>query len=174
MKIGGSIKERQKEKQKTKVRGGGWERKSSGSNFIFYCNKMGEIQPFKGSKSGHISITQAHIFPCLPRRFHPCSVTSGWGEKPSRERNKARNGGITGSLSEWLNRPKLKAHTLSGEGLNLVHDLYHPELHGHLGLIGFGTRKKKVKSIPKYIVRSESISRSIVVCGRGQILQMNH
>lgn len=72
MKIGGSIKERQKEKQKTKVRGGGgWERKSSGSNFIFYCNKMGEIQPFKGSKSGHISITQAHIFPCLPVVFIP-------------------------------------------------------------------------------------------------------
>lgn len=32
-----------------------------------------------------------------------------------------------------------------GEGLNLVHDLYHPELHGHLGLIGFGPEKKKKK-----------------------------
>lgn len=74
MRIGGSIKERQKEKQKKKVGEAGageWERKSSGSNFIFYRNKMGAIRPFKGSKSGHISITQALIFPCLPVVFIP-------------------------------------------------------------------------------------------------------
>lgn len=75
----------------------------------------------------------------------PPSVTSGWGEKPFPERNKARNGGITESLSEWLNRPKPKAHTLSGERLNPVHDLYHQELYGHLGLIGFGPKVKKKK-----------------------------
>lgn len=49
------------------------------------------------------------------------------------------------SLTEWLNRPKPRAHTLSGEGLNLVHDLNHPELHGHLGLISFGPKKERKK-----------------------------
>ena len=93
--------------RKTKRRQSERGRKSCGYTFTFYRSWMGEIQPFKGSKSDHISYHTGSYFPLPPRRSPPSSVTSGRGEKPFPERNKARNGGITESLSEWLNRPKL-------------------------------------------------------------------
>lgn len=116
------------------------QEKSRGCSY--FTRFLQRDRPKSSVKSNHSSITQLHISLLLPSRFYPSSVTSGWGEKPSPEQNKARNGEITESLSEWPARLKPSAHPLSREELNLLHDPSSPRGPRPFGLDGFLIKTK--------------------------------
>lgn len=134
VKTGGSIKEIWKT-TKPKVEAG-----EDGHILPHFVNMRAGRPPLQ---SNHSPITQLHTSLLLPWHFHPSSVTSGWGEKPSPERNKAGNGEITASLSEWLSSLQLRAHLLSREEPNLLHDPSSPRGPQPFGFDGFRLRQKE-------------------------------
>lgn len=124
----------QRNTENNKTKGGS---RGGCSYFASFCQHSPPL------KSNHSPIVQLHISLLLPWRFHPSSVTSGWGEKPSPERNKARNEEITESLSEWLSRLQLRAHPLNREELNLLHDPSSPRGPRPFGFDGSRLKQKE-------------------------------
>lgn len=100
MKIG-SIKEIRKEKQKRKSKGGRTRERAVDTFLLSITAEWERFNRLRAQSPATSPINPRLIFSPPSRYFHLSSVTSGWGEKPSPERNKVRNGGITESLTEF-------------------------------------------------------------------------
>lgn len=155
---GWDIKEKQEERSKKvnarQEREGGRNEFGVGTDSEFVLRA--EIQALKFPP---VAISRAQVSWLAPRLFHPSSATSAGGEKPSPEQNKARNGGITESLSEWLNGPKAESTYSQWWGAETGSWPLSPAAPWPFGFDWFRSGKKrkkkgkKVKILQKYEVQ---------------------